>query len=85
MKALVKNKFIKIIFSFIIMTSGAVLAACALETFLIPNTILDGGVTGLSIIINKLEFKEKSLKQLLTLGLTEEELLEIVNQNAKIE
>ena len=36
------------------MTSGAVLAACALETFLIPNTILDGGVTGLSIIINKL-------------------------------
>lgn len=54
MKALVKNKFIKIIFSFIIMTSGAVLAACALETFLIPNTILDGGVTGLSIIINKL-------------------------------
>ncbi len=54
MKALVKNKFIKNIFSFIIMTSGAVLAACALETFLIPNTILDGGVTGLSIIINKL-------------------------------
>ena len=54
MKALVKNKFFKNIFSFIIMTSGAVLAACALETFLIPNTILDGGVTGLSIIINKL-------------------------------
>lgn len=54
MKALVKNKFIRNIFSFIIMTFGAVLAACALETFLIPNTILDGGVTGLSIIINKL-------------------------------
>ena len=30
------------------------MAACALETFLIPNTILDGGVTGISIIINKL-------------------------------
>lgn len=36
------------------LTFGAILAAFALETFLIPNTILDGGVTGISIIISKL-------------------------------
>lgn len=36
------------------LTLGVFLAALALETFLIPNTILDGGVTGVSIIISKL-------------------------------
>lgn len=36
------------------LTVGSILAAYALETFLIPNTILDGGVTGISIIISKL-------------------------------
>lgn len=36
------------------LTFGSVLAAFALETFLIPNTILDGGVTGISIIVSKL-------------------------------
>lgn len=40
--------------SFIMLTVGSILAAYALETFLIPNTILDGGVTGISIIISKL-------------------------------
>ena len=35
-------------------TIGAIVAAYALETFLIPNTILDGGVTGISIIISKI-------------------------------
>ena len=33
---------------------GTIIAAFALETFLIPNTILDGGITGISIIISKL-------------------------------
>ena len=42
------------IMSFIMLTIGAVLAAYSLESFLIPNTILDGGVTGISIIISKL-------------------------------
>ena len=41
------------IFSFLMITIGAIVAAYALETFLIPNTILDGGITGLSIIISK--------------------------------
>lgn len=34
-------------------TFGAILASFALECFLIPNTILDGGVTGISIILSK--------------------------------
>ena len=33
---------------------GTITAAFALETFLIPNTVLDGGITGISIIISKL-------------------------------
>lgn len=52
--AKVKNKNIRTIISYIMLTFGCMLAALALETFLIPNTILDGGVTGISIIISKL-------------------------------
>ena len=37
--------------SVISLTIGAILAALALDTLLIPNTILDGGVNGISIII----------------------------------
>lgn len=44
----------RIIISYIMLTFGSILAAFALETFLIPNTILDGGVTGISIIVSKL-------------------------------
>ena len=36
------------------MTIGACLAAFALEEFLVPNSILDGGITGVSIILSKL-------------------------------
>ena len=50
----VREKRTKNIFSYIMITFGVILAAFALETFLIPNTILDGGVTGISIIISKL-------------------------------
>lgn len=50
----VKAQKTKRIISFIMLTLGSILAAFALETFLIPNTILDGGVTGISIIISKL-------------------------------
>ncbi len=41
------------IFPFLMMSVGSVLAAFALEAFLIPSTILDGGVTGTSMILNK--------------------------------
>ncbi|MBQ6135577.1 MAG: YitT family protein [Bacilli bacterium] len=37
-----------------ILTLGAFLAALALELFLIPNTILDGGVTGIAILLHKI-------------------------------
>lgn len=50
----VKAQKTKKVLSFIMLTIGSILAAFALETFLIPNTILDGGVTGISIIISKL-------------------------------
>ncbi len=50
----VKARRTRNVLSYIMLTFGAILAAFALETFLIPNTILDGGVTGISIIISKL-------------------------------
>ena len=50
----VKAQKTKRVISFIMLTFGSILAAFALETFLIPNTILDGGVTGISIIVSKL-------------------------------
>ena len=49
-----KNKYLQFIISFIMLTVGTVIASYALESFLIPNTILDGGVTGISIIVSKL-------------------------------
>jgi len=42
------------IFHILMITLGASLAAFALEEFLLPVTILDGGITGISIIINQL-------------------------------
>lgn len=36
------------------LTFGAMLAAIALENFLLPNTVLDGGINGVSIILAKL-------------------------------
>lgn len=50
----VKNKILGNVISIFLLTVGTILAAFALETFLIPNTILDGGVTGISIIISKI-------------------------------
>lgn len=50
----IKNKATKNILSIIMLTIGSLVAAAALEFFLIPNTILDGGITGISIIISKL-------------------------------
>ena len=49
----VKAQNTKRVLSYIMLTFGAILAAFSLETFLISNTILDGGVTGISIIVSK--------------------------------
>lgn len=53
-----KKRFFIELISYIVITIGAVLAAIALEFILVPNSILDGGVTGISIILNIL-FKWK--------------------------
>lgn len=37
--------------SFVELTIGAIVAAFAIEEFLVPNSIFDGGVTGISMII----------------------------------
>jgi len=50
----IKDNKTKIILNYIMITLGAIIAAFALECFLIPNTILDGGVTGIGIIFYKL-------------------------------
>lgn len=48
------NSKLKEVLSFILITAGAVIAAMALELFLMPVLILDGGVVGVSFIINQL-------------------------------
>lgn len=50
----IKSKPTKYIINIVFLTIGTIIAAAALELFLIPNTILDGGITGISIIIYKL-------------------------------
>lgn len=49
------------IIPYIAVTIGAVAAAFALEEFLIPSTILDGGITGISMILNHITNKSISL------------------------
>lgn len=56
-----KNVFREKIVPYIMITLGAVLAAFSLEEFLIPSTILDGGITGISIIINQLSHIQMSI------------------------
>lgn len=50
----VKSQETRRLISFVMLTTGSIIAAYALESFLIPNTILDGGVTGISIIVSKI-------------------------------
>lgn len=50
----IKSKKKKLFLYYIMLSIGCITAAYALEAFLIPNTILDGGVTGISIIISKI-------------------------------
>ena len=38
------TKKLKLLLEFVMLTLGAVIAAFAIEEFLVPNTILDGGV-----------------------------------------
>lgn len=49
-----EDKIYKSMISYGVLTFGAVIAALALDVFLLPNTILDGGVTGISILLSRL-------------------------------
>ena len=49
-----KDKTTEEILNYVILTIGTIIAAAALDLFLIPNTILDGGVVGIAIIVYKL-------------------------------
>lgn len=39
------------VLNFLMLTAGAIIAAFSLEEFLVPNQIFDGGVTGISMIL----------------------------------
>jgi uncharacterized membrane-anchored protein YitT (DUF2179 family) len=46
-----KKSKVKILQNVVFMCVGAVLVAVGLEIFLVPNNIIDGGITGISIIL----------------------------------
>ncbi|MFD1206186.1 MULTISPECIES: YitT family protein [Sporosarcina] len=47
-----KEKLRSLIQRYFFITLGATLAAVALELFLIPNSVIDGGIIGISLILN---------------------------------
>jgi len=49
-----KSKKVKILKNAIAMCVGAILVAVALEIFLVPNDVIDGGITGISIMVSNL-------------------------------
>lgn len=49
-----KMSVLDVLKRFIFITSGAILMGVALELFLVPNSVIDGGITGISIVVSKL-------------------------------
>lgn len=49
-----KSKKIKVLQRTIAMLVGAILVATGLEIFLVPNSVIDGGITGISIMVSHL-------------------------------
>ena len=69
------------------LTLGAVIAAFAIEEFLVPNTILDGGVIGIGIMINNLTLGDPLVTKdgLVALGvMTEQQYDDIKAMTQKI-
>ena len=56
MKERTKSNIKELVISFIFITVGATVAAFAIEEFLAPNNIMDGGIVGISMIIDKFIF-----------------------------
>lgn len=54
--AKVKDKTMRNVLTYVMLLIGSLIAAAALELFLIPNTILDGGITGVVTIIHKISY-----------------------------
>lgn len=54
----------KFLFNLIFIFIGALIAAFAVEIFLTPNSLYDGGTIGLSMILNRVFFKNGSLQYL---------------------
>ena len=50
----IKEGKLKTVLEYLFCAMGAIIAAFAVEEFLVPNTILDGGVVGISIIVSAL-------------------------------
>ena len=59
------KKYLKFIFDLLLISVGSLIASFAIEEFLVPNTILDGGVVGVGIIINNLSGISLSLLTIL--------------------
>lgn len=49
-----RNRILTRIFEYMMIAEGAVIAAFSIEEFLVPCLIMDGGIVGISIIINNL-------------------------------
>ncbi len=47
-----KDFCFKLIKNFFFITVGAIIAAFALESFLLPNSVIDGGIIGISMIVS---------------------------------
>ena len=47
-----KDIILKVLKNFLFITFGAIVAGFALEAFLVPNSVIDGGVIGISMIIS---------------------------------
>ena len=47
-----KFSFLKFFTNILVITIGAIVAAFALESFLVPNSIIDGGIIGISMILS---------------------------------
>ena len=52
--AVIKKQAIRLFGNVLFIQAGAVLAAFALERFLVPNRIMDGGIVGIAIIASHL-------------------------------
>lgn len=49
-----KEKIKKYFFKYLVITIGVIISSLALECILLPNGLIDGGITGVSIVLNNI-------------------------------